>query len=237
MINPRRDPKRFDVIKLAGVTSPGRMRFPSGPPARPKGWEKQAGKGTSGARLVHSQEPPIEFSVEILCVNDEQYAAWDEFQRVLDTPTDVVVTTSPPLPDGYIAAVTIHHYRASRLPPAERKARIAELDKQVQAKEASLATSAHETRALAIEHPNLAQIGCTSVVIASWSPPSRDLGKDIPAKIAFIESKPLTAAGSGTVNGSILGGGNPRNGLGGGADPNQDLKDRIAAKTREYGEV
>lgn len=94
-------------------------------------------------------------------------------------------------------------------------------------------------KALDIYHPQLEGIGITSVVVRSWTEPQPDGRGGATVKIKFLEYAPPKPKAAGKPGGSKSGGaGGGPGGPGGSApkepDPNQDLKDAIAAKTEEF---
>lgn len=90
-------------------------------------------------------------------------------------------------------------------------------------------------KALDIYHPQLEGLGIGSVVVQSWTEPQPDGTGGATVRIKFLQYAPPKPKPSGKPKGSAgAGGGGPG---GGGAeekpDPNQDIKDEIAAKTEE----
>lgn len=99
-----------------------------------------------------------------------------------------------------------------------------------------------EQQALDIYHPTLDEIGITSVVIATWSPPALDgPGGSSTVKIEFIDAAVLKSKNTGAPKGSA----NNKKGNGGqpGAkkeekpDPNADLKAKLAQRRQEYKDI
>lgn len=74
----------FRVITLGTATSPGKVTL-SGHDRNPD-WDVQKAKGSSGATTkLTDPKPPGEFSATFELADAAEVAAWDEFQRVLES--------------------------------------------------------------------------------------------------------------------------------------------------------
>lgn len=100
-----------------------------------------------------------------------------------------------------------------------------------------LSESERTGKAIDIYHPYLAGLDppIRSVVVQEKSEPIADGKGGATATVKFLENRTFVdVKGSGKVNGSRAGGGAPRDKTAKGTDPNQDLKDEVAALTAEF---
>jgi hypothetical protein len=82
--NPVDDEEVFDVLVLAGVTSPGVVKAISGH-NRKINWDVKTAKGQKGATTEFKDIPPLEFSVDLYLADAEDFAAWPQFKDLIDS--------------------------------------------------------------------------------------------------------------------------------------------------------
>lgn len=87
-VSPIAYPQWWDVVVIAGVTSPGLAIV--GEWKRTHTWDVKKGKGTLGASLVFTQKPPAEGPIEFQLWDDgtgstghNHFAEWDAFIQLL----------------------------------------------------------------------------------------------------------------------------------------------------------
>jgi hypothetical protein len=78
-IDPIQNPQSWDVIVLAGVTSPGIIAEMSGFD-RVNGWQIKKGKGSDGGTLTYVQRPPAEGHIKFVLSTAADFQAWASFR-------------------------------------------------------------------------------------------------------------------------------------------------------------
>lgn len=83
-----------DFIILQGQKSPGRATVRVA--GCPRKWDVQAGFGISGGSMTfHGEEVPSEFEVEIALWEDEHWADWNRFVKLLAVPPNRSLLGAP----------------------------------------------------------------------------------------------------------------------------------------------
>lgn len=83
MISPSSASELWDKLVVAGKQSPG-VCVLSGH-ARKIGWDIAAAKGQDGATTTRAGEPIGEFDAEFYLADADDFAAWDDFQALLES--------------------------------------------------------------------------------------------------------------------------------------------------------
>lgn len=83
-MNPIRNPEAYDVVMIAGQPTPGLAQIVGA--GSPRTWDKRKGMGLSGAWLFYMGDDLAEFSIVLQIWTEEQWAAWEKFQPLLQKP-------------------------------------------------------------------------------------------------------------------------------------------------------
>jgi hypothetical protein len=110
LLNPLDFPQNWDVIIIAGVSSPGICTISD--PKRTHEWDVKKGKGTVGATITFVQKPPAKFSVTFEFWTRQHFTDWANFRALLkyDPSKKTVQATDifhPALSDIDITSVVV----------------------------------------------------------------------------------------------------------------------------------
>ena len=88
MTSPSKNPDLYTVLSVDGAKSPGKVVL-SGHDLLVK-WDEQEGKGQAGATSTRGGQPIRHFTATFYLSDDpesavDEYAAWDDFQALLET--------------------------------------------------------------------------------------------------------------------------------------------------------
>lgn len=85
VMNPIEFDDLYNVIKLAGVASPGKVTL-SGHDKK-VGWDIKKGPGTSGASMTRTSEDPVEVTCTFYLATFEDIQAWPSFDGLIRSST------------------------------------------------------------------------------------------------------------------------------------------------------
>jgi hypothetical protein len=113
LLNPIEDPNSFDVVTIAGRTSPGLAQVQS--ISRSYSWDVKVGKGAFGSTTTFTGRVPAEFSVLFTLWKRAHFAAWELFcDRLKYNPAKIRYNVETRWVSG-VDAVDIFHPSLAQL--------------------------------------------------------------------------------------------------------------------------
>jgi hypothetical protein len=227
------NPEIYDVIVLAGVTSPGKVTL-SGHDKVVK-WDVKEGQGLNGASTTLKSQPPVEFTCSFYLADEADKAAWPAFRALIES-TLTTKKTNPPKTDAAVQAarkdlanLELDIRRNRPTTPAEIKTKQNELEHKRLTLDAAVKVSnavaaVKRMNALDIYNPDLAEQGITSVVMATIAGVVHD-GKGGETRVVKFQAYKAPKPATGSLSGSSASKA---------ADPNQAALDELAALTAKY---
>lgn len=116
-VNPIQNANLWMYFMLGGVPSPGTI-----PPGgikgfkRETGWDKKKGKGSQGATLTLTSQPPMEGTITLQLITPQDFANWDNFVEAVlsisaaDQKSYGLAIYHPQFSSQGLTAVVVAHY-------------------------------------------------------------------------------------------------------------------------------